>query len=227
QPRRGRAPGPLRVRPGPLRHRRRRSAHRRRARAADRGREPPPQEATPMNAVDRGKHEQEIARELERRRARLTGPVVEPGDPHYAEARRVWNGMVDARPRAVVQAGDVSDIDPVLAAAQHTELPLAVRGGGHNVAGHGTVEGGLVLDLGALRQVEVDPGTRRVTVEPGATLADVDRATVPHGLAVPLGVVSATGVAGLTVGGGVGWLTRSNGLSLDNLVDAEVITGTR
>ena len=180
-----------------------------------------------MNAVDRGEHDQEIARELERLRTHLTGTLVEPDDPLYDEARRVWNGMVDVRPRAVVQAGAVSDIDPVLAAAQHTDLPLAVRGGGHNVAGHGTVEGGLVLDLGALRRVEVDPETRRVTVEPGATLADVDRATVPHGLAVPLGVVSATGVAGLTVGGGVGWLTRSNGLSLDNLVDAEVITGTR
>ncbi|MFF0990079.1 FAD-binding oxidoreductase [Kocuria nitroreducens] len=180
-----------------------------------------------MNAVDRGEHEQEIARELEKLRARLTGTLVEPDDPLYDDARRVWNGMVDVRPRAVVRASAVSDIDPVLAAVQHTELPLAVRGGGHNVAGHGTVEGGLVLDLGALRRVEVDPQTRRVTVEPGATLADVDRATVPHGLAVPLGVVSATGVAGLTLGGGVGWLTRSNGLSLDNLVDAEVITGTR
>jgi len=101
---------------------------------------------------------------------------------------------------------------------------LAVRGGGHNIAGHGSVAGGLVLDLSGLRKVAVDPATRVVTVEPGATLADVDRATAEHGLAVPIGVISATGIAGLTLGGGVGWLTRSNGLTLDNLLSADVVT---
>jgi FAD/FMN-containing dehydrogenase len=152
--------------------------------------------------------------------------VIDPDHPLYDEARRVWNGMVDVRPLAVVRPGSIADIDPVLDFARRTELPLAVRGGGHNVAGHGTVEGGLVLDLSELRSVEVDLQTQRVTVGPGATLADVDTATVPHGLAVPLGVISATGVAGLTLGGGVGWLTRSDGLTLDSLVSAEVVTGT-
>ena len=130
------------------------------------------------------------------------------------------------RPRAIIRAGAVGDIDAVLHAARDTGLPLAVRGGGHNVAGHGTVDGGLVLDLGPLRGVKVDVANRLVTVEPGATLADVDRATAGHGLAVPLGVISQTGVAGLTLGGGVGWLTRSNGLSLDNLESVDVVAAS-
>jgi FAD/FMN-containing dehydrogenase len=159
-------------------------------------------------------------------RRHLAGQVIEPQDPLYDEARAVWNGMIDVRPRAVIRAGAVGDIDPVLHTARRTGLPLAVRGGGHNIAGHGTVDGGLVLDLGQLRNVEVDVERRLVTVEPGATLADVDRATAAHGLAVPLGVISATGVSGLTLGGGVGWLTRSNGLSLDNLDSADVVTAT-
>ncbi len=129
----------------------------------------------------------EVDRALEELRGRLAGSVIEPQDPLYDEARAVWNGMIDVRPRAVIRAGAVGDIDPVLHTARRTGLPLAVRGGGHNIAGHGTVEGGLVLDLGQLRGVEVDVENRLVTVEPGATLADVDRATATHGLAVPLG----------------------------------------
>ncbi len=163
-------------------------------------------------------------RALQSLRGRLAGLMIEPEDPLYDEARAVWNGMIDCRPRAVIQAGAVADIAPVLEVARDTGLALAVRGGGHSIAGHSTVEGGLVLDLGALRDVEVDAGCRLVTVAPGARLADVDRATTAHGLVVPLGEVSMTGVAGLTLGGGVGWLTRTHGLSLDNLVSAEVIT---
>ncbi|MDP9694923.1 UNVERIFIED_ORG: FAD/FMN-containing dehydrogenase [Arthrobacter globiformis] len=165
-------------------------------------------------------------RALQELHRHLAGQVIEPQDPLYDEARAVWNGMIDVRPRAVIRAGAVGDIDAILHTARRTGLPLAVRGGGHNIAGHGTVAGGLVLDLGQLRNVEVDVELRLVTVEPGATLADVDRATAVHGLAVPLGVVSATGVSGLTLGGGVGWLTRSNGLSLDNLDSADVVTAT-
>ncbi|MEX5294729.1 FAD-binding oxidoreductase [Kocuria sp. CPCC 205268] len=154
----------------------------------------------------------------------LTGTLTGPDDPGYDEARRVWNGMVDVRPRALARAGSVADVDHVLATARSTGLPLAVRGGGHSIAGHSTVADGLVLDLGGLTGVEVDPATRTVTVEPGATLAHVDRATAPHGLAVPLGVVGGTGVAGLTLGGGIGWLTRTHGLTVDNLLSAEVVT---
>lgn len=177
-----------------------------------------------MDTTERDQREAQTARELEDLRHRITGTLLEPHDSGYEDARRIWNGMHDLRPRAVARAGSVADIGPVLAAARDTGLVLAVRGGGHNVAGHGSVEGGLVLDLSQLRDVAVDPVTRLVRVEPGATLADVDRATAEHGLAVPIGVISATGVAGLTLGGGVGWLTRSNGLALDNLISAHVVT---
>ncbi|WP_343212848.1 FAD-dependent oxidoreductase [Arthrobacter sp. Br18] len=155
--------------------------------------------------------DQEMASALQELRTRLVGELIEPQDPLYDEARAVWNGMIDLRPRAVVRAGAVTDIDPVLEAARHTGMPLAVRGGGHSIAGHGTAADGLVLDLGPLNGVDVDAANQLVTVGPGATLADVDRATAGHGLAVPLGVIIQTGVAGLTLGGGVGWLTAPTG----------------
>ena len=160
-----------------------------------------------MNTTHPAEQDGEEDRALQELRRHLAGQVIEPHDPLYDEARAVWNGMIDVRPRAVIRAGAVGDIDLVLHTARRTGLPLAVRGGGHNIAGHGTVDGGLVLDLGQLRNVEIDVEHRLVTVEPGATLADVDRATAAHALAVPLGVISATGVSGLTLGGGVGWLT--------------------
>lgn len=156
-------------------------------------------------------------------RGRIRGRILEPDDPDYDEARRVWNGMIDKRPRLIVEAADGDDVAPAIALARETGLPLAIRGGGHNVAGNGSVDDGLLLDLGGLRSVEVDRGARLVTVGAGATLGDIDRATEPHGLAVPLGVVSGTGIAGLTLGGGVGWLTRPYGLTLDNLVSADVV----
>jgi FAD/FMN-containing dehydrogenase len=156
----------------------------------------------------------------------IDGIVILPTDQGYDEARRVWNGMIDRSPLAIVRAGRVEDIPPVIALARELGCPLAVRGGGHNVAGNGTVDDGIVLDLGGLTSVEVDVDQGLVRVAPGATLADVDRATEPHGLAVPIGVVSGTGVAGLTLGGGVGWLTRAYGLTADNLVAAEVVTAS-
>jgi FAD/FMN-containing dehydrogenase len=177
-----------------------------------------------MATVHHHDPERDVQQSLQELRGRLRGPLIEPQDPLYEEARAVWNGMVDLRPRAIAKAGAVSDIDVVLDTARRSGLALAVRGGGHNIAGHGTVEGGLVLDLGSLRAVQVDVERRLVTVEPGATLADVDRATASQGLAVPLGVISGTGVAGLTLGGGVGWLTRTGGLSLDNLEAADIVT---
>jgi FAD/FMN-containing dehydrogenase len=157
-------------------------------------------------------------------RDEVAGTVLEPDHEAYDDARRVWNGMIDRRPLAVVRAASTDDIAPTIRHARTAGVPLAIRGGGHNVAGNGTVDDGIVLDLGALTTVEVDPVTRRVRVGPGATLAHVDRATEAHGLAVPLGVISGTGVAGLTLGGGVGWLTRAHGLTIDNLVGAEVVT---
>ena len=156
-------------------------------------------------------------------RAEVHGRVILPGEADYDEARRVWNGMIDKRPACVVQAAGVDDVGPVLQAARSTGLPLAIRGGGHNVAGMGSVDDGIVLDMGGLRSVSVDPESCLVRVEAGATLRDVDEATEPHGLAVPIGVVSGTGIAGFTLGGGVGWQTRAHGLAIDNLVAAEVV----
>ena len=163
---------------------------------------------------------------LTRLRAALGGRVLTADDDGYNEARRVWNGMIDKRPVVIVHAASGADVGPTIALARETGLPLAIRGGGHNVAGNGTVDDGILLDLGRLNEVEVDPDARLVLVGAGATLGDIDRATEPFALAVPLGVVSGTGIAGLTLGGGVGWLTRPYGLTIDNLVSTEVVLAT-
>jgi FAD/FMN-containing dehydrogenase len=157
-------------------------------------------------------------------RGRIHGMVVLPGEPDYDDARAVWNGMIDRRPVAIVRVADVADVAIAIAFARTHALTIAVRGGGHNVAGNGTVDDGLVIDLGALKTIEIDHDRGTVRVGPGATLGDLDRATEPSGLVVAGGVVSGTGVAGLTLGGGVGWLTRAYGLSIDNLVSADVVT---
>ena len=161
---------------------------------------------------------------LLRLRDRVQGAFLEPGVTGYEEARAMWNGMIERFPLVIVRAAALSDVAPVLEAAAETGLPLAVRGGGHSNAGFGMVDDGIVLDLGDLRAVEVDPASRLVTAQPGARTGDVDAATAPHRLAVPLGTVSTPGIAGMTLGGGLGWLVRSAGLALDNLVSAEVTT---
>ena len=159
-------------------------------------------------------------------RSAVTGTVVAADDDGYEDARHVWNGMIEKKPLAVVRVTDEDDVAAAIDYARDRDLPLAVRGGGHGVAGYGTVDRGIVIDLGGLNRVEVQPERRTVRVAGGAVLADVDRATVPHGLAVPLGVISRTGVGGLTLGGGVGWLTRAHGLTADNLLEAEVLTAS-
>ena len=131
-------------------------------------------------------------------RGRVSGTVVAADDSGYDEARTIWNGMIDRRPWAVVRAAGAGDVAPTIEFARKYGLDLAVRGGGHNVAGNGTVEDGLVLDLAGLHAVLVDPSAATVRVEAGATLAHIDAATEPHGLVVPIGVVSSTGIAGVT-----------------------------
>ncbi|MPV36205.1 FAD-binding oxidoreductase [Georgenia subflava] len=162
-------------------------------------------------------------------RGLVRGTVATAADVGFEDARTVWNGMIDRRPLAVVRVGDEDDIATAISYARTRGLPLAVRGGGHGVSGNGTVESGIVIDLGSLNEVEVDAAAATVRVGGGATISDVDQVTIPHGLAVPLGVISRTGVGGLTLGGGVGWLTRAHGLAADNLLEARVVTadGTR
>jgi FAD/FMN-containing dehydrogenase len=157
-------------------------------------------------------------------RAVIGGDVVLPDDHGYDEARAVWNGVIDRRPAAIARCRSVDDVVAAIGFGREHGLPIAMRGGGHNVAGTGTVDGGLLVDLGLMNGVEVDVDGRRARVGGGASLGDVDRATQAHGLATSFGVVSETGVAGLTLSGGMGWLRRRHGLSCDNLVSAQVVT---
>ena len=158
------------------------------------------------------------------RSLRLDGSLVLPRDPDWDKARAVWNGMIDRQPLAVVRAATSEDVAAAIAVARKHDVPLAVRGGGHNVAGNGSTDHGIVIDLSPMNQVGVNPGTRIVTVGGGATLGDLDRGTMGYSTVVPAGVVSGTGVGGLTLGGGMGWLTRTYGLTIDNLLDAYLVT---
>jgi len=154
----------------------------------------------------------------------LRGRLIRPGDDGYEPAREIWNGMIDRRPALVARCGGVEDVVSAVDFARNNELLVAVRGGGHGVAGHALCDGGLVIDLSEMRAVEVDPEGRTARAEGGCTLGDVDRETQRHGLATPLGVVTETGIAGLTLSGGTGHLRRKHGLSCDNVVSAQVVT---
>jgi FAD/FMN-containing dehydrogenase len=157
-------------------------------------------------------------------RARLDGTVVNPSHPAYDRLRRVYNGVIDRRPGAIVQAETESDVQKVVSIAGDSGLPLAVRCGGHSFAGLGTCDAGIVCDLSRMNAVMVDPQTRTVEVGGGALLGDVDAAGERYGLATPAGVVSHTGVGGLTLGGGMGYLSRRFGLTIDSLIEADIVT---
>ena len=150
--------------------------------------------------------------------------LISPDDTRYDQARRVWNGMIDRHPALIVSCHGVADVVASVRFARTHQLPLSVRGGGHNVAGFGTCDGGLVIDLSPMRGVRVDPATRTAQAGGGATWGDVDRETQLFGLAAPGGIVSSTGIAGLTLGGGQGWLRRTYGMACDSLVSADVVT---
>jgi len=155
--------------------------------------------------------------------AGLREQPIGPNDSRYEEARAVYNAMIDRRPALIARAATPDEVTRVVNYARERGLRLAVRGGGHNGAGLGTVDDGVVLDLSPMRDVSVDPVARTVRVGGGATWGEVDRATNPHGLATPSGIISTTGVGGLTLGGGLGHLTRSCGLAIDNLLEVEMV----
>jgi len=154
----------------------------------------------------------------------LRGELLTPDSPGYDEARTIWNAMIDRRPAVIVQCAGTADVMRAVDFARRNELLVAVRGGSHNIAGNAVCDRGLMIDLSSMKSVRVNPQTRRAYVEPGATLGDFDHETQAFGLAAPLGINSTTGVAGLTLGGGFGWLSRKYGMSVDNLVSADVVT---
>jgi FAD/FMN-containing dehydrogenase len=156
--------------------------------------------------------------------SKLRGELLRPGDPGYEEARLVWNDLIDKRPALIVRCAGVDDVIDTVNFTRENDLLMAVRGGGHNVAGNAVCDGGLVIDLSPMRTIRVEPERYTVRAEGGATWADLDRETQVFGLATPGGEVSHTGIAGLTLGGGIGLLRRKYGLSCDNLLSAEVVS---
>src|SRR5882672_11500103 len=155
--------------------------------------------------------------------ASFKGTLIRPEDSGYEEARRIWNGAIDKRPALIAQCADVDDAAHALGYARGEGLPVSIRGGGHNVGGSAISEGGVVIDFSALRGVDVDAGARTAVAQPGALWGDFDTAAQAHGLAGPAGIVTHTGLAGLTVGGGFGWLSRRWGLTSDNLLSVHML----
>jgi FAD/FMN-containing dehydrogenase len=160
---------------------------------------------------------------IEDLRTAMAGPVFIPDAPGYEDARRVWNADFDRRPAVIARCSSAADVVAAVGYAQAEGLEIAVRGGGHSMSGQSVLDGGLMVDLSGMCRVTVDPDARRARAGGGALLSDLDAATQAHGLAVPLGAIGHTGVGGLTLGGGMGWLTRQAGLSIDNLASAEVV----
>src|SRR6516225_8636266 len=160
---------------------------------------------------------------IEEFKKNLRGELILRNDPRYEEARQLYNGMIDKRPLLIARCVDVADVITAVNFGREQGLLIAIRGGGHNGPGFGSCNDGLVIDLSMTRSVRVDPASQTVRVDAGCTSGDVDHATHPFGLAVPFGIVSTTGVAGLTLGGGTGYLTRKYGLTIDNLLEADVV----
>jgi FAD/FMN-containing dehydrogenase len=166
----------------------------------------------------------ELKGKIEQLKNKITGRIVTADDSHYDEIRKIWNAMIDRRPALIVRCADANDVQAALAFGRENKLELTIRGAGHNIAGNAVNENGLMIDLSMMKKVTVDPDKKRALVQPGATLRDFDEVVQAHGLATPVGINSTTGIAGLTLGGGFGWLTRKYGFTIDNLISAEVIT---
>ncbi|KPJ83214.1 MAG: FAD-linked oxidase [Gemmatimonas sp. SG8_17] len=156
--------------------------------------------------------------------ASLRGDLLTSQSQGYDDARSIWNAMIDKRPALIVQCADAADVTCAVNFARDHELLVAVHGVGHNIAGNAVCDDGIVISLAGMKSVRVDPGARRALVEPGVTLGELDKETQAHGLAVPVGINSTTGIAGLTLGGGFGWLSRKHGMTVDSLVSADVVT---
>ncbi len=161
---------------------------------------------------------------IEELKKQVRGEVLRPSDAGYGESRTIYNAMIDRRPAAIVFCLGTADAVAAVRFARERDLPLSIRGGGHNIAGNAVCDGGVMLHMGKLKGVRVDVNNRTATAQPGVTLGDYDQATTPHDLVTPMGVVSRTGIAGLTLGGGLGWLMGKHGLACDNLMGAEVVT---
>jgi FAD/FMN-containing dehydrogenase len=161
---------------------------------------------------------------IDKLRGKVKARIVLPGDPSYDEVRVIWNAMIDRRPAIIVQCAEADDVPHAITFARDNGLELSIRGAGHNIAGNAVCNDGVMIDLSTMANVRVDTEKKRAYVEPGATLANFDQAVQAHGLATPVGINSTTGISGLTVGGGFGWLTRKYGMTIDNLVSADVIS---
>ena len=159
-----------------------------------------------------------------RLRAQMSGRVITPDDPAYDQARMIFYGGFDRRPQVIVQAADTDDVARVIALARDTGLELAVRSGGHSPAGHSVIDGGIVLDLSAMRALELDTEARTAWAEPGLTAGEYTTAAATHNLATGFGDTGSVGIGGITLAGGVGYLVRKHGLTIDNLLAAEVVT---
>ena len=161
---------------------------------------------------------------IDKLKGKVKGQIILPDNPNYNKVRKIWNAMIDRRPAVIVQCAAVDDVLHAISYARENGLELSIRGGGHNIAGSALCNNGVLIDLSNMKTVSVDSQKRRAYVEPGATLGDFDKAAQAHGLATPMGINSTTGIAGLTLGGGFGWLTRKYGMTIDNLVSTDMVT---
>src|SRR5512136_1667814 len=165
-----------------------------------------------------------LSKAIENLKGHVKGKVVLRDDPDYEGVRKIWNAMIDRRPAVIVRCATADDVASAIRFARQNGLDICMRGAGHNIAGNAVCDGGMMIDLSTMKNIRVDVARRRAYVEPGATLADFDTAVQAHALATPVGINSTTGISGLTLGGGFGWLTRKYGMTVDNLASVELVT---